>query len=299
MLELMLTRPDERPAWSRRRRGLRFLVLDELHTYRGRQGADVALLVRRVREACRPPRPCSASARPRRCPPAARSPTSSARSPGSRAGSSAPTVAPEHVISETLVRATTDRQPDRSALRRRSRSRARRVRRSRSALPGTTPSLPIRWRRGSRTRSASPRTQESGRLVRRAPDARSADAPRRTSPTLTGDEPRPRVATAIRATLLAGSRTKRPGHRPPAVRLPAAPVPLQGRHGLRHRRAEAARAIDVDYQVELPERPERRLFPLAFCRECGQEYLMARAVEQRRSGLLAGRGNDCGRRRSQ
>src|SRR5690606_15792554 len=30
--------------------GLRFLVLDELHTYRGRQGADVAMLVRRVRE---------------------------------------------------------------------------------------------------------------------------------------------------------------------------------------------------------------------------------------------------------
>ena len=35
----------------RNARGLRFLVLDELHTYRGRQGADVALLVRRVREA--------------------------------------------------------------------------------------------------------------------------------------------------------------------------------------------------------------------------------------------------------
>src|SRR5213592_4218101 len=32
--------------------GLRFLVLDELHTYRGRQGADVALLVRRTRDAC-------------------------------------------------------------------------------------------------------------------------------------------------------------------------------------------------------------------------------------------------------
>ena len=31
--------------------GLRFLVLDELHTYRGRQGADVGLLVRRVRHA--------------------------------------------------------------------------------------------------------------------------------------------------------------------------------------------------------------------------------------------------------
>jgi len=31
-------------------RGLEFLVLDELHTYRGRQGADVAMLVRRVRQ---------------------------------------------------------------------------------------------------------------------------------------------------------------------------------------------------------------------------------------------------------
>jgi hypothetical protein len=52
MLELLMTRHDE----TDRRviencRGLDFLVLDELHTYRGRQGADVALLVRRVREA--------------------------------------------------------------------------------------------------------------------------------------------------------------------------------------------------------------------------------------------------------
>jgi hypothetical protein len=30
--------------------GLEFIVLDELHTYRGRQGADVAMLVRRLRD---------------------------------------------------------------------------------------------------------------------------------------------------------------------------------------------------------------------------------------------------------
>jgi ATP-dependent helicase YprA (DUF1998 family) len=51
MLELLLTRPFERRI-VKAARNLRFLVLDELHTYRGRQGADVALLVRRVREAC-------------------------------------------------------------------------------------------------------------------------------------------------------------------------------------------------------------------------------------------------------
>src|SRR5690606_12935256 len=51
MLELILTRYEE----TDRRvvehcHDLEFLILDELHTYRGRQGADVALLVRRLRQ---------------------------------------------------------------------------------------------------------------------------------------------------------------------------------------------------------------------------------------------------------
>ena len=55
MLDLVLTRPDERRHLIAAANGLRFLVLDELHTYRGRQGADVALLVRRVRDICDAP----------------------------------------------------------------------------------------------------------------------------------------------------------------------------------------------------------------------------------------------------
>ncbi|WP_354674302.1 DEAD/DEAH box helicase [Cupriavidus alkaliphilus] len=55
MLEMLMTRQND----TDRRviancLGLRFLVLDELHTYRGRQGADVAMLVRRVRERLAP-----------------------------------------------------------------------------------------------------------------------------------------------------------------------------------------------------------------------------------------------------
>ncbi len=51
MLELILTRyePIDRQVVEHCA-GLKYLVLDELHTYRGRQGADVALLVRRLRE---------------------------------------------------------------------------------------------------------------------------------------------------------------------------------------------------------------------------------------------------------
>jgi len=50
MLELMLLRPQEKRFVDRTLADISFFVLDELHTYRGRQGADVALLVRRLRE---------------------------------------------------------------------------------------------------------------------------------------------------------------------------------------------------------------------------------------------------------
>lgn len=51
MLELILTRFEETDRHVVANcQGLDFLVLDELHTYRGRQGADVAMLVRRLRE---------------------------------------------------------------------------------------------------------------------------------------------------------------------------------------------------------------------------------------------------------
>lgn len=53
MLELLLTRSRRETdrLVMQHCEGLDFLVLDELHTYRGRQGADIAMLVRRLRQA--------------------------------------------------------------------------------------------------------------------------------------------------------------------------------------------------------------------------------------------------------
>ncbi|MEJ5299696.1 MAG: DEAD/DEAH box helicase [Thermodesulforhabdaceae bacterium] len=48
MAELMMVRPEDR-ALLREGASPLFLVFDELHTYRGRQGADVAMLVRRLK----------------------------------------------------------------------------------------------------------------------------------------------------------------------------------------------------------------------------------------------------------
>jgi superfamily II DNA/RNA helicase len=52
MLELIMTRQSE--SWMRdsMKENLEFLVFDELHTYRGRQGSDVSLLVRRIKSTC-------------------------------------------------------------------------------------------------------------------------------------------------------------------------------------------------------------------------------------------------------
>jgi superfamily II DNA or RNA helicase len=58
MLELLLTRLRERSIRDGIYENLRFLVFDELHTYRGRQGADVAMLIRRIRARCEQPVVC-------------------------------------------------------------------------------------------------------------------------------------------------------------------------------------------------------------------------------------------------
>ena len=87
-------------------------MLDELHTYRGRQGADVALLVRRVRERLSPER--------RPAVPSARRPRWRARDRGKAAREWSPRspqlfsadVRPDNVITETLPR---DTQPRLSA----------------------------------------------------------------------------------------------------------------------------------------------------------------------------------------
>jgi len=52
MLELLLTREQENKIRDAIYSNLQYLVFDELHTYRGRQGADVAMLIRRIRAMC-------------------------------------------------------------------------------------------------------------------------------------------------------------------------------------------------------------------------------------------------------
>ncbi len=49
MLELIMTRQAEQWMRDSMSNNLQFLVFDELHTYRGRQGSDVSMLIRRIK----------------------------------------------------------------------------------------------------------------------------------------------------------------------------------------------------------------------------------------------------------
>ncbi len=49
MLDFLLMRPEDASLWARNMSSLKYLVLDELHTYDGAQGSDVACLIRRLK----------------------------------------------------------------------------------------------------------------------------------------------------------------------------------------------------------------------------------------------------------
>lgn len=110
MLELLMTRQsgDDQQVIENAQ-GLDFLVLDELHTYRGRQGADVAMLMRRVRDRlCRDHAPICIGT----------SATMVSESEGTDTSASVARVAsllfgadigPENVVTESLERATDER----------------------------------------------------------------------------------------------------------------------------------------------------------------------------------------------
>ncbi len=262
MLELMLTRPEERRKLVDAAKGLQFLVLDELHTYRGRQGADVAMLVRRVRDACQSPDlQCVGTS--------ATMASGGTQADQRRVVADVATalfgteVTPERVIGETLDRATTGDEGDIDAL-------IREIRQggaagdydvlARSSL-GTWIELTF----------GLANEQGTGRVIRQRP-ARVHDSAARLAG-LTGctvDE----CERAIRATLLAGSAVMHPSSQRPLFAFRLHQFLSKGDTVYVSIEDEARRHITSQYQVAVPDRPDHALMPLAFCRECGQEYLV-------------------------
>lgn len=259
MLEMIMTRFQPTDVAIRNHAaGLRFLVLDELHTYRGRQGADVAMLVRRVRERFNERLLCIG--------------TSATMASEGDATNRARVVAqvatrlfgvevkPENIITETLEPVTSSTVPiDRSAL---SAAIATGVPRSPSwADLATHPvaawierKLGLEQREGKLVRISRPRTVDEAAEM------------------LAGDSgvQSKTCREYLAAFLLKAYEIRDKGRPFFAFRLHQfvsgawnVYTTLEGR---------GRRFITLDGQQFKPGDRERTLFNLCFCRECGQEY---------------------------
>jgi len=279
MLELILTRPVERPL-IQAAQGLQFLVLDELHTYRGRQGADVALLVRRVRDAFAADR-CQCVGT-----------SATLAGPGTPQQQQAQVarvasllfgveVHPEHVIGETLRRATPEQRFDDPAF-----IDALRERVVAASSPPTDYaafvhdplSVWIESTFGIRTET------ENGRLVRAEPRSLTGErgAARELSER-TGVSV-DRCVEALQAGLLAGYACRHPETSQFAFAFRLHQFISRGDTVYATLEPEGRRFITVQGQHYVPGDRRRVLFPLAFCRECGQEYYSVQRIEAELDG---------------
>ena len=266
MLELILTRVDERPLVERAA-GLEFLVFDELHTYRGRQGADVALLARRVREACK-------ASELQLVGTSATMATGGSFSEQQREIATVASmlfgrqVLPENVIGETLRRSTArfdgDDANQVSALRDRLLS-------PRSGTPAEEAFITDPLSRWIEATFGVTEEAGSGRLVRVAPRTVRGDEGAAHDLAALTDLPFELCAESIEDQLLVGNDVMQDNGFPVfAFRLHqflsrgdtvyASLEPPDKRH------------LTVNAQQYVPGDRDRVLLPLVFCRECGQEY---------------------------
>ena len=277
----MLTRQRERKRLIEVARGaLRFLVLDELHTYRGRQGADVAMLVRRVRDACEVPnlQVVGTSAT------MASGEAQSLAEQRERVAAVATKlfgadVKPDHVIGETLRRATVDIDLDDP-------STAEALRRTveRPQPPDTFDAIladPLSsWLESTLGLDTDP---ETGWLIRRAP--RPIGGPTGVAAELatTAGLSQVACAEAIRRQLLAGYDAQDDdGY--PAFAFRLHQFMTAGNEVYATLDDPSERYITLEGQTYKPGDRSRVLLPLAFCRECGQEYYTVTRDAGGRSG---------------
>jgi ATP-dependent helicase YprA (DUF1998 family)/very-short-patch-repair endonuclease len=271
MLELVLTRPWERKLVEAAS-GLRFLVFDELHTYRGRQGSDVSLLIRRVREACKADNllHVGTSATLASGGTWAEQQVAVAKVASDIFGSE---VKPERIIGETLRRTTQAHAPEDavflSALKERLLGD--------QPQPQTAEELlvdPL----SSWIESNIGLAQEEGtdRLVRCPPQSLSGPDGAAAALADATDLESSQCGETLRQALLLGNKLKAASGKPVfAFRLHQ--FLSKGESVYASVEPETTRHITLQAQQFVPDsNREKILLPLAFCRECGQEYYSVR-----------------------
>ncbi len=260
MAELMLVRPEDQRFLDRTGGGLRFLIFDELHTYRGRQGGDVAMLIRRLKERCAAPRLLHVGT-------SATMVSHPSATPHERRATVAEFAerlfghpfTSGQVIEETLVTFTEGGKPSQSELA--------------EALAGPVPATLDGFQRHPLARwveaELGVEPEDEGRLKRRMPRTLAEAAAR-----LAGDSGSDSALCEIRLQELlnrGGELSRDDGARAFAFKLHQ--FIGQGRELFATLEAPDVREFSLEGQLQAGG---GRLFvPVKFCRQCGQDYYHA------------------------
>lgn len=280
MMELILTRVHDRQLIERAR-NMRFLVLDELHTYRGRQGADVAMLVRRLRDHCGEEKlQCVGT-----------SATLAGEGTFVEQQQEVAKVAtllfgsevkPNNVIGETLRRGTPFlnfmESANKLALTNRVADDSYAVSTRYDEFVNDPLASWIETTFGLATEEGT------GRLKRTRPRPISGAKGAANELSEFTCIPEERCSIAIQETLLAGYRCKKPGTPFPVFAFRLHAFISRGDTVYASLEAVESRYITLEGQQFVPGDRTKILLPLAFCRECGQEFYMVKLVRNSQTG---------------
>ena len=285
MAELLLTRQDTVDSQViANAAGLEFVVLDELHTYRGRQGADVAILVRRLRDRCTPDRPpicIGTSATMANEGSDTDRATAVAEAASCLFGVS---IGPDAVIDESLRRATDDRL----------------------ALTDVTPKLAAVVASGlpERLTDAELGTHplavwvelslglDDRQVLKRRPPIPFDEAIRSLAQASGTDPARCRAVLEsflTRVTLPDRARGGAGDHAFLAFKLHRF---VAGAGEVYTTLRSKPRTVLLEGQLEDPDTPGTRLYTIRFCRECGQEYYVVTKTDRDGRSILLPRDID-------
>jgi very-short-patch-repair endonuclease len=269
MMELILTRNEE-PRLIRAAQNLRFLVLDELHTYRGRQGADVGMLVRRIREDlnARTAQHIGTSATIAGADTFAEQQVEVAKMATALFGSE---VKPQHVIGEYLQRYTLDEDVGSDGFKSRL---IQTVQQGLSSGEAASPDLFRRNALAAWVETTLGLANEKGGERKRRATPLPIEGKEGAAELLAGaTQLDPRVcAEAIRAILMAGYALRDPSSNLPIFAFRVHQFLSRGDTVYASLGSEESRSLTVHAQQFVPGTDKSHLlFPLEFCRECGQE----------------------------
>ncbi|MBL8199863.1 MAG: DEAD/DEAH box helicase [Chromatiales bacterium] len=292
MLELLLTRTEDREL-VRAAQGLKFLVFDEMHTYRGRQGADVALLIRRCRQAFGGHNIICIG-------------TSATMASGGATTDQKASVArvaqalfgtgfgPNQVIGETLERATPELRFDDSQVLD--------VLRSTISSDASPPSDYEGFRLNPlsswiESMFGVRAEEDTGRLIRQMPrrlqgaviEGQSSAATELALLTGAHDA---QCAAVLRRFLLQGASLRRgESSRFPIFAFRLHQFFTRGDTVWATLEPDSMRHMEMAKKVSKPGEPDKPLFPLVFCRHCGTTYYRVKQASDEHGAYLQAREN--------